>query len=125
MNAHLKPTPQPTCSNRPRDCSVSDVAIGLVELSSVARGMWLCDLMVKKAAIRLVRSSTVHPGKYLIVFRGGVGEVEEAIQVGFDHAGDALIDHLFLQYPHSQLEDILDAPRSAAVISLGVVESTP
>ena len=103
--------------------AVSDVALGLVELSSIARGIMLCDVMVKKAAIRLVRSSTVHPGKYVIVFRGGVGEVEESIKVGREHAGDALIDLLFLQYPHAQLEAVLDAPRSAPMESLGVLES--
>jgi len=102
---------------------MTDVALGLMELSSIARGIWLCDLMVKKASIHLVKAATVHPGKYVIVFRGGVGEVDEAIKVGRANAGDALVDQLFLQYPHQQLEDVLEAPRSAAIESLGILES--
>lgn len=38
-------------------------AIGMVELTSIARGIETCDYMVKAAQVDLLRSSTVCPGK--------------------------------------------------------------
>ena len=46
------------------------LAIGMVELNSIARGIETCDYMVKAAQIQLLRSSTVCPGKYLILIGG-------------------------------------------------------
>ena len=43
----------------------SRMAIGMVELNSIARGIETCDYMVKAATVELLRSSTVCPGKYL------------------------------------------------------------
>ena len=42
-------------------------AIGMVELSSIARGIETSDFMVKAAQVDLIRSSTVCPGKYIIM----------------------------------------------------------
>ena len=53
------------------------LAIGMVELNSIARGIETCDYMVKAAQIQLLRSSTVCPGKYLILIGGETGDVSE------------------------------------------------
>ena len=98
-------------------------AIGLVELSSIARGIATCDAMVKKANIRLIRAGTTHPGKYTILFRGGVGEVEESMRAGLAAAADALIDSIVLANPHVQLEAVLEAERLVAHGALGILES--
>ena len=45
-------------------------AIGMVELNSIARGIETCDYMVKAAQVDLIRSSTVCPGKYLVLIAG-------------------------------------------------------
>ena len=52
------------------------LAIGMVELNSIARGIETCDYMVKAAQIQLLRSSTVCPGKYLILIGGETGDVD-------------------------------------------------
>ncbi len=41
------------------------LAIGMIELSSIARGIDTCDYMVKAAQVDLLRASTVCPGKYM------------------------------------------------------------
>jgi microcompartment protein CcmL/EutN len=41
-------------------------AIGMIELSSIARGIETCDFMLKAAQVDLIRSSTVCPGKYIV-----------------------------------------------------------
>jgi microcompartment protein CcmL/EutN len=98
-------------------------AIALIELASIARGIAVCDVLIKKAAIRLVQSTTTHPGKYMILFRGGVGEVEASLKAGLAASGDALIDHLLLPNPHPQLEQVLEGPRLVELESLGILES--
>ena len=45
-------------------------AIGMVELTSIARGIETSDFMVKAAQVELIRSSTVCPGKYIIIIAG-------------------------------------------------------
>lgn len=45
-------------------------ALGMIELSSIARGIETCDYMVKAAQVDLVRASTVCPGKYIIIIGG-------------------------------------------------------
>lgn len=100
--------------------SASQTALGLVELCSVARGVLTCDAMVKKAAIRLVQAASTHPGKYGILFRGGVDEVHESLTIGRATAAEALVDWLFLPNPDAgllaMLNDDLRPKREAIAI---------
>ena len=45
-------------------------AICMLELSSIARGIETSDYMIKAAQVSLLRSSTVCPGKYMIIVGG-------------------------------------------------------
>lgn len=99
-------------------------ALGLIELCSIARGLVVCDAMVKRAPVRLVRAGSTHPGKYIVRVAGGVDEVYEAMQAGRAMARDALIDHVFLPYPHEQLGELLaQGMRTAPLESIGVLEA--
>lgn len=99
-------------------------ALGLIELCSIARGLVVCDAMVKRAPVRIVRAGSTHPGKYIVQVRGGVDEVDEALKAGLEQARDALIDRVFLPYPHAQLDALLaDGTRQAPLESLGVLEA--
>lgn len=73
-------------------------ALGLFELESLARGPVVADAVVKQARVRLAIAEAVSPGKYLLVFSGAVGEVEESFKAGRDAAGPRLLDSLIL--PH-------------------------
>jgi len=71
-------------------------ALGLLELESIARGIFVADVLVKRATVRLALAEAVTPGKYLLVFSGPVAEVEESFKAA-DAAGGALvIDRLLL-----------------------------
>ncbi len=71
-------------------------ALALIEISSIARAAVVLDALTKQAPVRLLRSEAVSPGKFLILFAGGEGEVEEAFQKGCAIAGKTLLDSLFL-----------------------------
>ena len=59
--------------------NASRLAIGMVELNSIARGIETCDYMVKAAQVDLIRSSTVCPGKYMVLIAGDTGDVKAAM----------------------------------------------
>ena len=105
------------------DSSQRGPALGLIELCSIARGVVVCDAMVKQAEIRLERASSIHPGKYSILVRGGVEEVAEALQAGRRIANDTLIDQLFLPNPHTELLAVLKGPTGHSMQSLGILET--
>ena len=86
-------------------------ALALVELQSIARGLVAADAAAKRAGIELLECAPVSPGKYLLLFAGGVAEVEESLQAAKAAAGDSLLDTLLL--PQADLQ-LLPALRAGA-----------
>ena len=78
-------------------------ALALVEIGSIARGLVAADAAVKKAHIELLDCGPTSPGKYLLLFAGGVAEVEESFRAACAAAGDSLLDKLFLPQAHPSL----------------------
>ena len=78
-------------------------ALGIIELTSIARGVLVADAMVKKAPVRILQSHPISPGKHIIVIAGEVAEVDESMQAGLAVAGATLVDRLFLPQAHAQL----------------------
>ncbi len=79
------------------------LAIGMVELSSIARGIETCDGMVKAARVSLLRASTVCPGKYVIIVAGDTGDVKAAMEAGRKCAAECLVDELLITNASRQL----------------------
>ena len=88
--------------------SASGVALGILELEHIARGILVSDAVVKKAPVTILLSAPVSGGKHLVFLRGGVAEIEESMAAGVEAAGDALTDSLLLPYAHEQLWPLLD-----------------
>lgn len=99
-------------------------ALGLIELTHIARGYAVSDAMVKKAPVRLLQSRAVTPGKYLVLVSGGVAEVDEAMRAGLAVAKDTLIAELFLPQAHDQLAPLLrgEGPPAATPDAMGIFE---
>jgi microcompartment protein CcmL/EutN len=99
-------------------------ALGLLEVSSIARGIVCADAIVKRAKVALLRAEAVSPGKYVILIHGGVAEVEESMAAGVGAAKDALLDRLVLPQAHAQLAPVVAGEVIAAKVdSVGVVET--
>ena len=98
-------------------------ALGLIELCSVARGLSVCDAVVKRARVEVVMSKAVHPGKYLVLFRGGVDETWESIEQGCGVAADTLVDRVFLPNPAPGLNAVLMGRLNGPVQALGILET--
>ena len=99
-------------------------AIVLLELESIALGIRVGDAMAKRAAVATLHTGTVHPGRYLVLAGGPVGEVEEAQTAGLDAAGEGLLDRLFLPAVHPDLVAALTGTRRPMQgDALGIVET--
>ncbi len=85
--------------------NVPGPALALLELDSIARGILVGDVIVKRAPVEISMAEPVSPGKYLLLFSGGVAEVEESLSAGTEAAGAALLDKLFLPQAASRLLD--------------------
>lgn len=78
-------------------------ALALLELRSISRGLRALDAMVKKAPVTVLEANLVEPGHYLILFAGGVAEVEEALEEGRVVGSDHVLDEMLLAYAHPSL----------------------
>ncbi len=100
-------------------------AIALLEYTSVTAGIFGGDAMIKQAPITVLKSGTVHNGKYLVLIGGSVGAVEEAYNRGLTASGRTLVeDHVFLPRVAAQVHDaILGRHRECRATSLGILET--
>ena len=78
-------------------------AIALFEYDSIAAGIESGDDMVKRAPLQVIHAGTVHPGKYLVLVSGSVGDVEEALAAAELRNGKHLMSSMFLPDPHPEL----------------------
>ena len=93
---------------------MQEPAIGLIELRSIARGMAVVDALVKKAPVHLRVAHPISPGHFILVFSGGVAEVEESLVAGLDVAGDAEIGNVFLPGVHPAIPSALSGASGQA-----------
>ena len=99
-------------------------ALACVELISIARGIKVTDEMLKKAPVHLIESTTICPGKYIVVIGGDVDPVEESYLKGLEIGGSSVVDQLFLPYAHEQLLPAISATTPVKEIdSLAIVET--
>lgn len=104
-----------------------DPAIGLIELSSIARGVTVADAMVKTAPVGSLYAGTVHPGKYLVLVSGDTASVEEAMDAGIAAAGSRALDTMFLPDIDPGVVFALTEPAVGADLgdeAVGIVETS-
>jgi len=121
----IKPDPQPPKPDpRPMKPGQRYPAIALIEYSSVTTGILCGDAMIKQAPIAVIKSGTVHNGKYLVLIGGSVGAVEEAYSKGLQVGGTQVVDSVILPVVHEQVHDsILGQRRKCEPRALGICET--
>jgi microcompartment protein CcmL/EutN len=85
-------------------------ALGVLEISTIARGVVAADAGLKRAPAVLLHSRAVSGGKHLVFFEGGVAEVDEAMGAGKLLAGSLLLDRVELAAADDQVWPMLGAP---------------
>ena len=114
-----------TMAEHPVFEGMMEPALALVEFSSIASGIESADAMVKRAPIKIIRSGTVQPGKYLVLIGGEVADVEESLAAGQSVGGSRVLDAVFLPRVHIDVVQALAGGRVPELKdSVGVIETT-
>lgn len=99
-------------------------AIGIIESSSIAKGIELCDRMVKASSIQILEAMPMCPGKYVILIGGQVADVRNSVEVAAENAGASLVDKLVI--PNIDPEVFKAINRTSeitAINALGIIET--
>lgn len=104
---------------------VTGDALGLLETSSIAAGVRATDEVLKTATITLVEACPISPGKFLVVFTGGVAEVEASLAGGRAFCEPHLVDELLLPRVHPDVAPAIERSGGDAElgVAIGVVET--
>lgn len=104
---------------------MNNPAIALLELSSLARGIVVGDVILKRAQVQLHTAEAVSNGKFILIFSGDVSSVEESLMAGVAMAGEFLVDKVFLPQIHPQVVNYLKSNKKGSILdSLGILETT-
>ncbi|MCB2290775.1 BMC domain-containing protein [Clostridium sp. CS001] len=72
------------------------IAIGMLEFTSIARGIYAADQMLKIADVEIVTASSVCPGKYIVIVQGDVSSVQDSVSLGEKLAEEFLVDSIVI-----------------------------
>ncbi len=99
-------------------------AIGMIELSSIARGIITADAMLKAGQVDMITASSTCPGKYIAIVHGEVAAVEASMAAGITTAGTFLVDQITIANVHDGVYPALTATHMPEEINaIGIVES--
>jgi len=101
-----------------------DRAIGLIELTSIAKGYEVADALLKAASVEIVFNRTICPGKFMVMVSGETAAVESSMAVGRDIGGETIVDDLIIPNVHP---DVFPAISGTSIVdtvdALGIIET--
>ncbi|MCH4217062.1 MAG: BMC domain-containing protein [Megasphaera sp.] len=99
-------------------------AIGMLEVSSIGKGMYANDLMSKASEIDIITSGSVCPGKYISIISGDVAAVQNAVSVGVRASDGAYVDSVVIPNVHPGIfPAVTGTTMPQHCDALGIVES--
>ena len=91
-------------------------AIGIIELASLFKGFEVQDAVLKMTQVEKLLARTICSGKYIILVRGEVADVEECIEQAKEVGGFAIVNAVTIPnvdkavFPAIAGTTVLDAP---------------
>ena len=110
-----------------RDGAPLSPAIGMLELSSVARGVEVADAVLWQGQVEMLFSTPIQPGKYVMLYTGSVQDVNAATARGVELAATDLVDQLVIEQVHDQIVPTLKRRGghiNGQLDAIGVIETT-
>ncbi len=102
----------------------ANIAVGLLETSSIARGVEALDAMCKAAGVKPETAASVSKGKYIIIISGPAGEVESSMAKGAEIAGDSVVSKYIIRNINSgALAALNKKVKGARAEAVGIVET--
>ncbi len=102
----------------------ANIAIGMLETSSIAKGIEALDAMCKAAGVKPEVHQAISKGKYIVVISGPVGEVESAMAKGAELAGNTAVSRHIVRNIHAgALAALNKKVKPARLEAVGIVET--
>lgn len=102
----------------------ANIAVGLLETSSIAKGIETLDAMCKAAGVKPELHQAISKGKYIILISGPVGEVESSLSKGAEIAGNTVLTSYIIRNVHSgALAALNKKVKPAKLEAVGIVET--
>lgn len=99
-------------------------ALGMIEVTSIPKGVEAGDAMLKAATVELISAQSICAGKYIVIVTGEVAAVEESVAAGKTVAGQKLIDSMVISHVHPQVPKAINACNEIGdVAAIGVMEA--
>jgi len=99
-------------------------SIGLLELTSIAKGIEATDLMLKASDVELLISRSICSGKYMVLVRGDVAACASSIEAGIQVGRDTVADHIVIPNLHEEIFPAIAQHRHVeSVQALGILEA--
>lgn len=99
-------------------------ALGLLELTSIAKGIEATDLMLKAAQVELMVSRSICSGKYLVLVRGDVAACSASVAAGENCGREAVADSVVIPNLHGEIfPAIAQSVEVDEVKALGILEA--
>ena len=100
------------------------LAIGMVELNSIARGIYAADQMVKISEVEIVTAASTCPGKYIAIVHGDVAAVEDSVRIGERMAEEFFVDSIVIpNVDPGVFPAITGATMPDRIQAIGIMES--
>ncbi|MDR2457350.1 MAG: BMC domain-containing protein [Clostridiales Family XIII bacterium] len=98
--------------------------IGMLELSSISRGFYIADKMIKISKVEIITASSTCPGKYIIIVHGDTASVENSVKTGEKFAEGFFVDSIIISNVEEQVFPAITGTYIPENIeALGIVES--
>ncbi len=99
-------------------------AIGILELTSIAKGIEATDLMLKASDVELLASRSICSGKYMVLVRGDVAACSAAVAAGEAVGRETVADAILIPNLHDDVfPAISQSGDVGAVAALGILEA--
>lgn len=103
-------------------------ALGFLELTSISRGLYLTDVVLKKARVKVITSQPISSGKHIILYFGDVAAVEESHKDAIAKGEGCIVRQILIPGVHEGLVPYLDSLWKDGRLanfaeSVGIVES--
>lgn len=99
-------------------------SIGLIETSSIAKGIEVGDAMAKTAKVTILAAKTICPGKYIVMIGGEVAAVNAAVAQGEAVAGPTLVDRFVIANIHASILPAISGVTAVDEMrALGILET--
>lgn len=99
-------------------------AIGIVEFSSIAKGIEASDIMAKTADVKLLVSKHLCPGKYMVLVSGDVSSVRQSINAGIELGAQYTVDHFVIPNVHPSILPAIGGGNDLTnVRAIGIIET--